>query len=106
MSNWKNLTSRLLTNCVNAFGTEATYSPKEGDDFDIEGIFDRPNLNIELGQDNSHQSSAPTFGVKLSDMETDPVDGDSLTIDGKTFTVFEVQKDGQGHAKLLLHEED
>lgn len=106
MSNWKNLTSGLLSRCVDTFGQTATYIPKGGEpEFEVDGIFDRPFLNVEIGQDNSHQSTAPTFGVKALDMETDPQDGDQIIIDGITFNVFEVQEDGQGHIKLLLHED-
>jgi hypothetical protein len=103
-SNWRNLTSGLLDQCVKAFGVTATYSPLTGDDYEVDGVFDRPFLKIEAGQDNSHLSSAPSFGVNESDMENTPVEGDEVTIEGTVYKVFEVQPDKQGHIKLLLHE--
>jgi len=105
-SNWRNLTSTLLDQVVKTMGVTATYSPQTGDDYEVDGIFDRPFEQIEAGQDNSHESTAPTFGVNEADMEATPEEGDSLTIDGDEFTVFKVQPDGQGHYTLLLHEAD
>ena len=47
----------------------------------------------------------PTLGVRLADYPVPPKQGDSLLRAGVTWSIFDVQPDGQGGADLVLKQE-
>jgi hypothetical protein len=104
MSNWKNLTSKLLDGCMKAFGTTATYAQSGEDEFDVVGVFDRTFEKVNLGQNEALDSEVISFGCKILDLDVTPKIGDELTIEDEEFQIREIQKDGQGHVKFLLSE--
>ena len=82
-----------------AFGTSVSYQPAGGVAFTIVGIPERTS-------DEEKQSAGVYLRlfVQLADFAEPPAHGDRVTIDGATYTVFEVQEDSGGGARLSVRE--
>lgn len=85
-------------------GQPVAYAPAIGAPVTVNGIFENAYQRIELGNPGV-TSTGPMVFVRLSDLPTDlEQDTPILTINGQRYTVKEVQRDGQGGAKLMLFE--
>ena len=82
-----------------AFGTSVSYQHAGGVAFTIVGIPER-------NSDEEKQSAGVYLHlfVHLADFAAPPAQGDAVTIDGITYTVFEVQEDSSGGARLSVRE--
>ncbi|MGE0022106.1 MAG: hypothetical protein AB7S70_00555 [Hyphomicrobium sp.] len=75
----------------------------------LNAIFDREHeivldemANSELRQ-AGHSTTVPVLTVRLADFVTKPAQGDTVVVDGEgSFTVWDVQPDGEGCADLVL----
>jgi len=101
----------ILAPCVTAFGEVAqgfelaTYTPVEGEAFQIDGIFDRAYREIDPLTMLPITSAMPVIGVRVSQFPAgvEPSQGDLITIRGVFYVVREVRADGHGAAKLMLN---
>lgn len=93
------------------YGREASYSPSArlvdaGKPLIV--IFDREHEVVlnDIAQSElkaaGHSTNVPVATVRLAQFAAPPQQGDTLTIAGEAFTVWDVQKDGQGCADLVL----
>ena len=82
-----------------AFGTSVSYQPAGGAAFTVVGIPERTS-------DEEKQSAGVYLRlfVHLADFAEPPAQGDAVTIDGIAYTVFEVQEDSSGGARLSVRE--
>lgn len=48
-------------------------------------------------------AGVPHLGVSLSDFPTEPLQGDTMVVRGRTYTIREVQKDSHGGADIFLN---
>lgn len=85
-------------------GDAVTYTPGEGAAVEVSGIFDLLYQHVDLGQAGV-SSSGPAVFILLSDL--DPLDPETdedarITVEGSTYKITEVQKDGKGGVRLLL----
>jgi hypothetical protein len=83
--------------CIKTLGSSVSYQPAASDAFTVNGIFQR-DTDEERHQDGLY---ARLF-VNLADFAERPEHGDEATIDGMTYTVFEVLTDPTGGAWLSL----
>ena len=85
------------------FGYEVTYTKATGGT--CNGIFDNEHITVEVGEEGAPVSEQkPTVLIRASDLDSDPAQGDSLTINGNTYSVFDIQPDGTGAILLILEE--
>ncbi len=91
------------------FSSEIVYTPAAGGGpFSFEAVFDRPYEEVQLGAAESALAARrPVLDLRLLDLDsgtTEPLPGDTMTIDGAgPYTVEEIEPDGRGSAKLYLH---
>jgi hypothetical protein len=85
-------------------GGAVTYTSSEGEEVEVEGIFDKTHQHIDAGR-TGVTSSGPVVYLRLSDLSSDPEeDGEAtVTVAEVEYTIREVQKDGMGMVRLLLH---
>lgn len=90
---------------VNTVGEPATYIPKTGASKPIECIFNlrSDELDPQLGVVVS--SEKPTAGIRLSDLDSEPVKGDRISVRDVTYFVRTHEPDGLGGTLLILSEE-
>lgn len=100
---WSELADLTLTATRDILGETAIFTPSvTGVPEAVEGIFQRPGL--ELNADGTpFRSSGPALGVRLADLSVLPVQGDAVTVRSVDYEVADVDPDGQGGAKLILH---
>lgn len=86
------------------FGTTAAVTLHGGSTFDLVGIFEAPFEGVDIAGVELSQS-APTFLCRTSDLGGIAAKmDDELEIDGVTYTVNEMQRDGTGIVTLVLLE--
>jgi hypothetical protein len=100
---WAGLVGRLNTACVEHLGQAVQYRTGAGQVVTIDDvIFDDGHVRIDATPAGV-TSTGPWVFVKLADLPTDPEEDDpDVMVNGTTYRVFEVQRDGQGGAKLML----
>jgi hypothetical protein len=89
----------LNKTCVKAFGSPVTYQPAASAPFAVNGILQK-DTDEERHQDGVY---ARLF-INLSDFAAPPEQADEVTVDGKTYKVFEVLSDPTRGAWLALRE--
>ena len=88
---------------MDTFGESVTHTPADGGDAQtVTGVFANQHVAVLQGGVEV-VTTRPTLGIKLSDFDSEPVQGDTLTINSVTYKVSEVDKDGEGGATLILH---
>jgi hypothetical protein len=86
------------------FGEAAVYQPLSGEAIDLTVIYDESYelVNPETGV--GIQSNQPLIMAKSASLAgITPGTGDQVTIRNETMRVIEVQPDGRGVTKILLH---
>lgn len=91
---------------VHLGGVSVIYRPDEGDEVEVDGIFDASYVRVETGTGDV-ESVGPAVWLRIADLPVDPEDDDpELEIGGLTYAVHERQRDGIGTIRLLLHRAD
>lgn len=85
-------------------GEDVIYTPGVGDPVTVDGIFDEAYVRVDVGQPGL-SSTTPAVWLSLDDLPSDPTtDSDAtVTINGTTFTIHDMQPDGMTGIVLLLH---
>lgn len=99
MSDWASLTNALNTTVVGAFGREVVYTPRAGDAITIRAIFQ----STREPEENAPGVYAVLF-VRAGDLPQTPERGDEVTVDGRTYKVFDIEADTTGAAVLRLRQ--
>ena len=94
---WESALGALNAACLSAFGREVTYRPSTGAPSTINGVLET-GLRLE---ENAPGTYAVLF-LRLADLPQTPERGDEAVIGGTVYTVFEVEADAAGGAKLGL----
>lgn len=101
---WATLADRAITACRDLYGTSVTYTPvSTGVDESIAGILDESWESVDAGGEVPQNALLPVLDLRLADLSVAPAQGDSLVVDGVSYSVIDVQIDGQGGCKLPLH---
>jgi hypothetical protein len=80
------------------------YTPGAGLAVSVDGVFDAAYRREEAGEAGV-SAAEPAVFVRLADLPSDPrEDAPTLTIKGISYTVREVEADGDGGARLFLQE--
>lgn len=84
-------------------GGPVTYTSAEGDTVEVIGIFDRSYVRLDAGEAGV-SSTGPALFVRLEDLPADPeTDNPTIMVDGTKYRVREVEPDGRGGVRLLMH---
>ncbi len=101
---WEAATESVLDITTKSLGIAATYTPTVGDPVAIKGVFG--NAHVEVGSNPPISLVAPVLTIQLSDLESDPANGDEVTVRGIDYRIIDVQKDGEGGASLVLQNDE
>lgn len=101
---WSNLTDGVMRAATQAFGEVVVYTPSGGSAFEIDGIFRSQFSTIDVDSGFEVLTETPNLGIRNNDFTTPPAQGDTLVVNGTTYTVQTVHKDGDSGSILLLHE--
>lgn len=98
----------LLKPLQGVFGEAANWRPRNGDSYDISGIFDRAYTQAVDpldGDDPGINTTSPVLGVRDAAFRTPPVRGDRLFLyrEQCLYVVSDVQPDSHGGTKLILN---
>lgn len=100
--------ANLLEPLAQTFGESVNYRPQRGDDYDIEGVFDRAyTRDVEtLEGDIVINTTKPVLGVRDIEFRSPPQQGDRLYIPrvGALFVVKDIHPDSHGGTRLELNE--
>jgi len=86
------------------FGDSATYAISGGGSSLFTGIFDIPHIEVAMW-DASSSDRRPTFLCRTSDVPVGAAGGgagDTLSVDGTTYKVVDLEPDGQGMTRIVL----
>jgi hypothetical protein len=85
-------------------GDAVSYAPSVGAVVDVVGVFDAVYVRVDLGNPGV-SSVGPVCFLTLSDLPSDPeTDVNAIvTVEGDSYSIHEVQKDGKGGVVLFLH---
>lgn len=83
------------------FALTATYTPVGGEGVSISGIFDDGHEEVDAGGGVPFSVTAPQFHTRTADV-SGAAEGDTLAIDGVTYTIRVVMPDGTGMTMLQL----
>lgn len=100
---WLDQTDLILKASTSAFGECCKYKNKDGNEFDIEGIFDNNYQEVQSQGDSRVQSTGPQLGVRLREFESVPKEGETVTVRNTVYRILECKPDGQGGAVLILN---
>ena len=81
------------------------YYPAGGTSFPINLVYDEANLDLPLAGGQEVNSSNPIVSGRVAAFQTQPQQGDTLTVvrTGETFQVKDVDTDGKGSVVLRLN---
>ena len=89
--------------CLAAFGIPATFTPQDGSGAQqITGIIRTPAMAEDYLPGGNPGTSVVRLFVRFVDLTPKPQHGDTVTINGTTYNVFEVEADVVGGAVLKL----
>ena len=95
----------VLTPLGNVFGELVQFTPAVGAAFQVTGVFDEAYKEVDLAGGMGVTTVTPVVGVRLSQFQNLPRQGDQLTIlrTAATYVVKEVRPDSHGAALLMLN---
>lgn len=102
MTDWHTLREQAHTDALAVFGQDVTYTPQGGQSETVKGVFYDESTHVDETGRAGVQSVQPHVDVQLSVLSESPEVDDEVTVDGSTYTVMEVRRDGQGGARLIL----
>jgi hypothetical protein len=100
---WLDQAASVLDSCMDAFAEEIEYTPSGGSPVTTIGIFDNQYQAVDPETGAIITSTEPMLGVKDANLPRAPIAKDEVSVRGQDYRVIEVQKDGHGGSKLLLH---
>jgi len=83
------------------FGVSATYTPAGGGSSTITVIFDNEFIPVDTGASVSFAMQQPKVQVISSDVPN-VAEGDTMVIEGITYIIRVVMRDGTGMTELML----
>ena len=100
---FRTLATGLLGAATRCLGEPVVYVAQGYPSVTIQAVYDSLFQEIDGSTGAVVVSEKPSIGVRDEDLPAAPSQGDTLTVFGVEFKVIEVQSDGQGGSKLLLH---
>jgi hypothetical protein len=110
MRNWDEMVHRAMRVAETAFGRNVTFqyggpvTPGETapEPVTLRAVFDEAHEQIDTSGGVPINTTNPICDVRRGDLPWQPDQGDTLIVDGKAYTVVDVQPDGAGTDRLIL----
>lgn len=93
----------VLAAGMTAFADPVIYKPKSEPSYSARGVFDEYYEEIKIADGMPVTIKTPVLGIRLSDFQTLPAQGDCLIVHCRDFEVREPRPDGHGGMKLMLN---
>jgi hypothetical protein len=104
MSLWSSALDGLTRVVRDTFPAEVVYAHSAGPVVALTAVFDEAHVVQDVEGDRGVSTTRPVLTVRRADLSLAPRPGDTLSVDGRSWRVAEVQPDGGGMSKLLLTE--
>lgn len=105
---WSEMADDVLSECLSHFAETASFKPAGGEWAEIEsgGIFRETHKEIDPATGASVTTHQPTLDVRRSEVpdKDDLDDDDRVFADDRVWEVVDLQKDGEGGARILLNQ--
>lgn len=104
---WHDQQDAMHKICMDVFGTPATYG-RGAVSISFKPVYDNSYVEVDPNTGIAVSTTSPMIGVRLADLKElgEPMRGDVVKIDGRTYQVVDSQPDSEGGADLILQEED
>ena len=100
---WSDLVNTMDSACLSTFGTPATFTPQDGSGAQqITGIIQTPAMAEDYVPGSLQGTAVVRLFIRFASIAPSPQHGDTVTINGTTYNVVEVEADTQGGAVLKL----
>ena len=100
---WSDLVNTMDSACLSTFGTPATFTPQDGSGAQqITGIIQTPAMAEDYVPGSLQGTAVVRLFIRFAVIAPAPQHGDTVTINGVTYNVAEVEVDTQGGAVLKL----
>lgn len=103
MMSWRERADRVNKSIVLVFGESAIYTPVSTGagitvNLHFESVYRRLNMLREI------DAEGPTAFARIADLPADPEPGDTITAQGKIYSVVSGEPDGYGAIRMWLRE--
>lgn len=96
----------VLGPCEDTFGVPVTITPVKSmpgaPAYAARGIWTSRTVEIPMDDGTVIRSNNMDVGIRISEFPACPIKGDGVQINGANYTIYDVQIDGQGGAKLVV----
>lgn len=93
----------VLGPSMTAFAAEVSWTPAGGSEITgLRGVLGDDYVEVDLGNEASMSTTSPVLGIRLSEWPDSPAPDDTITINAKTYAIWDTQQDGEGGLKLIL----
>ena len=100
---WSDEVARLHLACLAEFGIPAIFTPQDGSgNQTITGIIQEPGMFEDNTPGGIPGAAVVRLFVRFAAITPAPQHGDSVTVNGSTYVVGEIEADTQGGAVLKL----
>jgi hypothetical protein len=103
---WHNQVNGVLDSCLATFGGACFYVPRDGDSYELKGIFSNQYQGIDPETGFEVAQNIPNLGIKLDDWPAVPKEKDKIIVEGVEYIVQYTQKDGEGGAIVFMQKRD
>ncbi|MEM9378419.1 MAG: hypothetical protein AAGB93_00620 [Planctomycetota bacterium] len=108
---WTELADDALQASLDEYGVPASYRPAGGEAVALPsgGIFREVHRTVDPMTGMPVSTVFPVLGVRLSELPRqlgDVVEDDEVVVEGLTWSVVDIVKDGEVGARIELHEAD
>ena len=103
---WEELVDEAMGQCTDVFGEGAdqvTYTHSGGTPYTLDGIFEAESIDTDPETGAKIISNTPQISFRLSDMQAEPDNRDTVVIRGVSYRVKDPRYDGQGTVTMRLY---
>lgn len=99
---WEDRVHNLLGHCTATFGGDCIHAPENFPRQTFEGIWSEVYITADVDTGLQISTADPNIGVRLSDFNRQPKNGDTIIRKGIYYQIRALEPDGEGGATLVL----
>lgn len=112
MRDWDRHVARVMDHADRVFGREVSIQSKAPVPFGetapapvtLRAVFDAAHREVDTSMDVPITTVRPICDARIEDLPFEPMQGDQLTADGRTYTITDIRPDGAGTVRLIMRE--